>query len=112
MSKNYLVFLKGWADDKDAYHKVLSLPWATLKMLKSPKFFYKLMRFAEDVSVEHLAPNLKASTTIMCGRKDTLVSLWQGEKLNQLIPNSKLIVIEEGRHDWLMSHPGEFWKNI
>lgn len=49
--------------------------------------------------------------TIICwGEKDVVHPLWQGKEYQKLIPNSELVIIKGGGHDWLVYRSEEFWR--
>ena len=50
---------------------------------------------------------LKQKTLIMMGDNDAIVPLANGKFLNTLIPNSELVVMEDGGHLFLLSHKDE-----
>lgn len=52
--------------------------------------------------------NLHIPVLIMWGSKDTVTPLWQGEKLKQLIPGSKLVVIDRVGHIPYIENAKEF----
>ncbi len=81
-------------------------------ILVKPRWNMKLIRLAEESSMEDLAKKIKISTTILWGDADKITPFWQGKKLHSLIPNSKLVVLSGLKHDWLSSHANYFWQSI
>lgn len=87
--------------------------WRRLKrMIRNPLTHIRLGYYAHHIDLQHEARGLKVPTTILWGEQDRLTPLWQGQKLHQLIPNSKLIVLAEQGHDWILYSPEEFWNNV
>lgn len=52
-------------------------------------------------------PKIKCKTLIIWGKNDRYTPLWMGKKIHQLIKNSKLEIIENGRHGLHFTHPKE-----
>jgi poly(3-hydroxyalkanoate) depolymerase len=74
--------------------------------LKPPSktgYFYQLMAMMGWTSAPFL-PFLKTETLIMMGGDDQIVPLANGKFLAFLIPNSELMVIDDGGHLFLLSH--------
>ncbi len=72
----------------------------------------KLGRYAFKVDLKEQGSKIKNYTIIMWGEKDVLNSLWQGRALQKAIPRSKLIVLKDQGHDWIVYSPHLFWQNI
>lgn len=85
---------------------------AVTKIVKNPKVHIKLVRHAHFLSLEKEAKSLEVPTTIMWGEKDHLTPKSQGERLLELIPNSKLIILKGLDHDWIIHQPQKFWDNL
>lgn len=66
-------------------------------------YIYQLIAMLGWTSAPAL-PFMKKDTLILMGDEDQIVPLLNGKFLNMLIPNSKLVVIEEGGHLFLLSH--------
>lgn len=77
-----------------------------------PRWYKQQADFGRSIDVTKEASNLRVPTLILWGEKDKLIPLWQGEKLQQLIPGSKLISFKDGSHDWLQNNPELFWENV
>lgn len=91
-----------------------SLPGINLAKPLARKLFYKFIVRERDyvssnglketflnVVNEHLDTRLvkiKAPTLLIWGEKDTYTPLWMGEKMAELIPNSRLEVVAEAKH--------------
>lgn len=91
---------------------VLSLVKYLLRISKNPIFHFKLGRYAHFVDLQEEAKRIKVPTTLFWGEKDGITPLWQGERLQSLIPNSKMIVFPNEGHDWIVYNPELFWKNV
>jgi poly(3-hydroxyalkanoate) depolymerase len=77
--------------------------------LKPPSktgYFYQLMAMMGWTSAPFL-PFLKTETLIMMGGDDQIVPVANGKFLAFLIPNSELMVIDDGGHLFLLSHVEE-----
>lgn len=85
---------------------------AIYRILRRPVFHFKLAHFAHHANMEEEAKAIKVPTIILWGEKDHLTPLWQGEKLHGLIKGSKLVVLKDMYHDWILLHPELFWQNI
>lgn len=59
-----------------------------------------------------IIPKKFPQTNILWGDRDVVHPLWQGEEFKKLIPNSRLVVIEGGGHDWLVYSPEKFWNQV
>lgn len=81
-----------------------------------PRFFtglpvnFKLGVNTNRCDLQDEAKNIKIPTTIFWGEKDIVTPLWQGEKLQSLIPKSKLVVFKGESHNWFISKPELFWE--
>jgi poly(3-hydroxyalkanoate) depolymerase len=69
-------------------------------------YFYQLLAMMGWTSAPFL-PFMKTQTLIMMGGDDQIVPLANGKFLNMLIPNSELMVIDNGGHLFLLSHVEE-----
>lgn len=85
---------------------------ALFRTLRRPILHYKLAHFAHHADMKEKAKRIKVSTTILWGEKDHLTPLWQGERLHKLIKGSKLVVLKDMDHDWILHSPYLFWKNV
>jgi poly(3-hydroxyalkanoate) depolymerase len=77
-----------------------------INRLKPPSktgYFYQLMAMMGWTSAPFL-PFMKTATLIMMGGDDQIVPVANGKFLAFLIPNSELMVIEDGGHLFLLSH--------
>ncbi len=69
-------------------------------------YFYQLLAMLGWTSAPFL-PFVKTPTLVMMGGDDQIVPVANGRFLNFLIPNSELLVIEDGGHLFLLSHVEE-----
>lgn len=82
------------------------------RILKNPFFYPKLAKFGYLANLEREAKSIKIPTTLIWAENDHINPLWQGKKLNHLIKNSKLVVLKNEDHDWVITAPEKFWQNV
>ncbi len=82
------------------------------RIIKKPIVHLRLAKIAHKFDFLDKAPNIKTPTLILWGEKDRLTPLWQGKKLNSLIPNSKFVILKDLDHDWPIHKPELFWENL
>lgn len=82
------------------------------RVLRTPRFHAKLAHFAFTSNLEEEAAQIISPTTILWGAKDQVIPLAFGQRLNNIIPNSKLVVLPELKHDWIKFFPQLFWKHV
>ena len=85
---------------------------STLRILSHPKLYTKAAKFAYSADLQAEAREIKVPTIILWGENDKVTTLEQGKILNELIKNSKLVVLEGMDHDWILHDPEKFWSNI
>lgn len=85
---------------------------ALFRVLRSPILHARLGHFAHHVDLQEEAKEIKVPTTIIWGKNDHIIPLWQGKRLHNLISHSKLIILENMGHNWILEHPELFWENI
>lgn len=85
---------------------------ALARVLKKPIFYIHQALFAHSADLKGQAKLLKVPTVIIWGEKDHLTPLWQGEKLHKWISGSKMVVLKDMDHDWIIHSPELFWKNF
>ncbi|MDO8503947.1 MAG: alpha/beta hydrolase [bacterium] len=85
---------------------------AFYRALRKPFWYAKLAHFAHHAHLYEEASALRVPTVIIWGEKDDLTPLWQGQKLNEWIPGSRLVVLKDMDHDWIIHSPELFWENI
>lgn len=96
MAKHFKTLYGGMVGNKSDHIQRLKPPSKT-------GYFYQLMAMMGWTSAPFL-PFLKTETLIMMGDDDQIVPLANGKFLAFLIPNSELLVIENGGHLFLLSH--------
>lgn len=84
----------------------------SLNFLKKPHFHLKLGRFARQLNILPLAMNILLPTVIIHGEADRLVSFKVTQEIHQSIKGSKLKILPYLDHDWIQTHPQEFWKQM
>lgn len=72
------------------------------------KIFQKVIR----ENLEYLLPKIKKETLVVWGEYDKYVSLKIGKKIAQLIPNSKLKIISQGKHGLHINCPERLLKEV
>jgi 2-hydroxy-6-oxonona-2,4-dienedioate hydrolase len=83
-----------------------------IQTLRNPILYTKLGWYAHHIDLTEQANSLKVPTVIFWGENDRITPLWQGQKLNQAISGSKLIILKNEGHDWVLKHPEKFWSNV
>jgi pimeloyl-ACP methyl ester carboxylesterase len=95
------------------------LPKLKLKIVDIPQIFTSnllfntgnviqalLISLYEDIS--HLLPKVQASCLLLWSGKDLTTPLDNAQAMADTIPNSKLIIVEEGLHEWGLWYPEKF----
>ena len=59
-------------------------------------------------NLEKKIPQITCPTLLVWGREDSITPLWVGEKFNELIPDSKLVILEKCGHAPMMEKPEDF----
>ena len=85
---------------------------SALNLLCHPLINLRYASFAYRANLIKEVRQIKAPTSIFWGEKDSLTPLWQGKIIKRLIPNSKLEVISDMDHDWLLHSPEKFWNIV
>ena len=88
------------------------------KMGCSKRDMISLLNSMKNLSIPDKAPNIKSSTLIICGEKEKdNINMKSAKKLNEIIQNSKLKIIENAGHEVNIDNPKElayiisnFWK--
>jgi pimeloyl-ACP methyl ester carboxylesterase len=65
-----------------------------------------LISLYEDIS--HLLPKIQAPCLLLWSEKDLTTPLNNAQEMAAIIPNSKLITVEEGLHEWGLWYPEKF----
>ena len=69
----------------------------------------------KNIVRENLEPSLSkinVPTLLLWGREDKIIPLWVAEKMNKLIKNSSLSIINDARHGAPWTHPKEFVNEV
>ena len=113
-NENLLVILWGFIiSNSTFFRKNLNLLLISLlEIFKSPLWHLKMARFARNADLKEESRNIRIPTHIFWGEKDKVVPLWQGQVLHQLIPQSKLVVLNGMGHDWVLHSPELFWERL
>ena len=99
MAKHFKTLYGGMVGNKSEHIGRITPPSKT-------GYFYQLMAMMGWTSAPFL-PFMKTETLIMMGGDDQIVPLANGKFLSFLIPNSELMVIDDGGHLFLLSHVEE-----
>jgi pimeloyl-ACP methyl ester carboxylesterase len=99
MAKHFKTLYGGAVDGKDGHIGRITPPSKT-------GYFYQLLAMLGWTSAPFL-PFLRTPTLVMMGGDDQIVPVANGKFLNFLIPDSELLVVEEGGHLFLLSHVEE-----
>ena len=70
-----------------------------------PIFFLNLLRSAQQHTVEDILKKIKVPTLIVAAEHDRFTPLLLSKKMNRLIPNSELHVIQNGTHAAIVEQP-------
>lgn len=95
------------------------LPRHKLKLVDIPLVFsYNLLFNAGNViqgllisiyeDISHLLPTIQAPCLLLWSEKDLTTPLKNAQEMAEIIPNSKLITVEEGLHEWILWYPEKF----
>lgn len=77
--------------------------------LKSPVMKRTMTNVLKE-DVTELLPKIKSQIVLIWGSDDTYTPLAMGEKMNELLPNSKLIVESGARHGLHLKNPDRFFE--
>jgi 2-hydroxy-6-oxonona-2,4-dienedioate hydrolase len=83
-----------------------------IRITSRPFFHIQSGLIAHNASLERELTTIKAETILFWGEDDGLTPLEDGRKMQKLIPNSRLIVLEKLGHDWILDHPHKFWEKV
>ena len=95
------------------------MPKKMFEKLGCPKKdMIRLLNSMGKLSIPDKAPNIKCNTLIICGEKEKdNINMKSAKKLNEIIQNSKLKIIENAGHEENIDNPKElayiisnFWK--
>lgn len=107
---------------------LFSLPLLSFFKITARKFLYRIASATDfyntndnlretfkNIVKENLEPYLaqiQMPTLLLWGRDDGLVPIGVAEKMNKIIKNSKLVIINNARHGVPWTHPKEFTEEI
>ncbi len=77
-----------------------------------PPHVFRYLKYFKDYDASKNAPRIEAPTLIIVGSEDKVTPVEESKKLNELIRNSKLIVIEDAGHMILYEKPRELCNYI
>ncbi|WP_313890036.1 alpha/beta fold hydrolase [Nostoc foliaceum] len=89
--------------------KLVDIPWVfSYNLLFNTKNVIQglLISLYEDIS--HLLPKIQAPCLLVWSEKDLTTSLSNAQEMAAIIPGSKLVVVEEGFHEWGLWYPEKF----
>lgn len=94
----------------------ISIPKLKLQFVDIPQVFSQNLLFNTGNVIQallislykdlrHLLPKIQASCLVLWSKQDLTTPLSAAQEMISLIPNSRLIVVEEGCHEWGLWHP-------
>lgn len=101
--RNLLMF-----GSKKLAESVLNVP----RLLKQYRLYTQLGLYAHKADLQSQVQKIGNQTLILWGEKDCLTPLWQGKRLHNMIPHSKLVVLKGMDHDWILHAPEKFWESV
>lgn len=109
-----IIFLK-WIKDCILFHGIAKAKenvTAVLRLIGDFPYYFRVSRFAISADVREYAQKIKIPTLILWGGKDKVTTIENAKEFNRLIKNSKLVVLPDMDHDWLIHNPQKLWANI
>lgn len=94
--------------DRTWHQTIISLR----NLLTHPILYARLGYYAHHADLLNIAQRLSVPTVILWGQSDRVVALEQGQQLHRMIEGSRLIVLSECGHDWILSSPHLFWQHV
>ncbi|MDO8503948.1 MAG: alpha/beta hydrolase [bacterium] len=82
------------------------------RMLHHPLVFRRLAYIGRHTDLREQAQAIRIPTIIFLGEKDDVIPLSLTKTLNGWISGSKLIILKDMDHDWIIHSPEKFWENI
>lgn len=90
-----------------------------LQFLEIPQVFVPNLAFnlpnvlialwlALEKDLQALLPHIQSPCLLLWSAKDLTTPLTAAEEMQQAIPNSRLVVVEEGYHEWVLWYPEKF----
>jgi len=97
----------------------ISIPKLKLQLVDIPRVFsYNLLFNTGNViqalllslykDLRHLFPKIKAPCLLLWSEKDLTTPLTVAQEMAAMIPDSRLVTVEEGCHEWGLWHPEKF----
>ena len=83
-----------------------------LRTIGNPVLNFRLALLAHSFEARKEAKKINIPTSIIWGKEDRMTPLSYGEALRKLIKNSKLFVIKDAGHNWILTSPEYFWENV
>ncbi|HLF70179.1 MAG TPA: alpha/beta hydrolase, partial [Actinomycetota bacterium] len=70
-----------------------------------PDALFRMFREGQNHSAEDLLPNIDVPVLILHGRRDVMTPIQLAEKMNELIPDARLVAFESGAHTLPIEEP-------
>ncbi len=97
----------------------ISIPKLKLQLVDIPQVFsYNLLFNTGNViqalllslykDLRHLLPTIKAPCLLLWSKKDLTTPLTVAQEMAAMIPDSRLVTVSEGYHEWGLWHPEKF----
>ena len=77
-----------------------------------PAHVFRYLKYFKDYKASVNVPKIKTPTLIMVGEEDKVTPVGESRKLNEMIENSKLVIIEDSGHMVLYEKPKELCEYI
>ncbi|MBD1873490.1 alpha/beta hydrolase [Nodosilinea sp. FACHB-131] len=101
----------------------LLLPRQRLKLVDIPLVFSRNLLFntgnviqalllSLQVDLKHLLPKIKAPCLLLWSEKDLTEPISVGREMAAIIPDSRLVTVEEGWHEWGLWYPEKFTSHM
>ena len=103
-NKTELTFYDPAMADKELVDEVFNIVNDRMKGLRIVLTAKSAMRN----NVEQLAATIQAPTLLVWGKEDSITPAFVGERFHELIPNSKLVLLDRCGHAPMMEHPRLF----
>ena len=95
------------------------LPKLKLKLIDIPQAFAHNLLFntgnviqalllSLQVDIKHLLPKIEAPCLLLWSKEDLTTPLTAAQEMTAKIPNSRLVTVEEGSHEWGLWYPEKF----
>ena len=95
------------------------LPRLKLKLIDIPQAFSHNLLFntgnviqalllSLQVDIKHLLPKIEAPSLLLWSKEDLTTPLTAAQEMAAKIPNSRLVTVEEGCHEWGLWYPEKF----